>query len=400
MVIKGAMICDANSEYRGDIRIKEDKIIEIQRNILADDSEEILEANGLVAMPSAMDFNTQLQNFNKESLIDLSHKAALGGISLLALTPNFPNSLSAELGIELLNTLQDSFDAQILGLMQNNLDNLSALHKKGAKGIYAKSSQDGNALRMACEFALMFDIPLFFECEDTSLSANGVMNEGKLSSKLGLLGISDLSETKEVAMIAELARFMGVRAIFNAIASTRSIEILKTFQESYPNLFIQTSIHHLMLTESLCNNYNTLAKIKPPLKSEETRSKLLSHLKAMEIDLLTSLQSAKPLAQKDLPFDEAAFGIDMIEYFVPMYHTLLVKNLRMTFKELSKILSFNPAQIMGLENYGLIKEGYYADFILFDPKETQVIDNVQSPYYDWIFTGKVKGHFIKGKRIF
>ena len=76
MLIKGAMICDANGEYKGDIRIKDDKIIEINRSIIAHDSEEILEANGLVAIPSAIDLNVQLQSFNKENLINLSHKAA------------------------------------------------------------------------------------------------------------------------------------------------------------------------------------------------------------------------------------------------------------------------------------------------------------------------------------
>lgn len=399
MLIKGAMICDANGEYKGDIRIKDDKIIEINRSIIAHDSEEILEANGLVAMPSAIDLNVQLQSFNKENLINLSHKAALGGISLLALTPNFPDSFSAELGIELLNTLQDSFEAQILGLIQNGFENISALHKKGAKGIYAKSSQNGNALRIACDFALMFDIPIFFECEDVSLSANGVMNEGKLSSKLGLLGINELSETKEVAMISELARFMGTKSVFNSIASIRSLEILKNIKKLHSSLFIQTSIHHLILTENHCNNYNTLAKIKPPLKSEETRSKLVNYLKTMDIDLLTSLQFSQPLAQKDLPFDEAAFGIDMIEYFMPMCYTLMVKTMHMSLKDLSKILSLNPAKIMGLNNYGLLKEGYYADLVLFNPKESQVINNIESPYYDWVFSGKVKEHFIKGKRV-
>lgn len=155
-----------------------------------------------------------------------------------------------------------------------------------------------------------------------------------------------------------------------------------------------------MLTENLCNHYNTLAKIKPPLKSEKTRTKLLNHLKAMEIDLLTSLQSPYSLSQKDLPFDEAAFGIDMIDYFVPMCYTLLVKNSHMSLTELSKILSLNPAQILGLKDYGLIQKGYYANLIVLDTKENQVIDNKESPYYDWIFTGKIKGHFIKGKKIF
>lgn len=400
MLIKGAMICDANSEYKGDIRIENEKITEVERNILPQENEEIFQAEGMTILPSAIDLNTRIQNFNKENLLKLSSKAALGGIGLATLIPESEDSTNTELAIELLNALKDTFQAQILGLVQNTNKNISTLHKKGAKGIYVKSNENGNSLRMACEFALMLDVPIFFDCEDESLSANGVMNESELSGKLGLSGITELSETKEVAMISELVHFMKIKAVFNAIASTRSIEILQTTKKTHPDIFIQTSIHHLMLTENLCNHYNTLAKIKPPLKSEKTRTKLLNHLKAMEIDLLTSLQSPYSLSQKDLPFDEAAFGIDMIDYFVPMCYTLLVKNSHMSLTELSKILSLNPAQILGLKDYGLIQKGYYANLIVLDTKENQVIDNKESPYYDWIFTGKIKGHFIKGKKIF
>ncbi len=400
MLIKGAMICDANGEYKGDIRIENEKITEVERNILPQENEEIFQAEGMTILPSAIDLNTRIQNFNKENLLKLSSKAALGGIGLATLIPESEDSTNTELAIELLDALKDTFQAQILGLVQNTNKNISTLHKKGAKGIYTKSNENGNSLRMACEFALMLDVPIFFDCEDESLSANGVMNESELSGKLGLSGITELSETKEVAMISELVHFMKIKAVFNAISSTRSIEILQTTKKTHPDIFIQTSIHHLMLTENLCNHYNTLAKIKPPLKSEKTRTKLLNHLKAMEIDLLTSLQSPYSLSQKDLPFDEAAFGIDMIDYFVPMCYTLLVKNSHMSLTELSKILSLNPAQILGLKDYGLIQKGYYANLIVLDIKENQVIDNKESPYYDWIFTGKIKGHFIKGKKIF
>ena len=400
MLIKGAMICDANGEYKGDIRIENEKITEVERNILPQENEEIFQAEGMTILPSAIDLNTRIQNFNKENLLKLSSKAALGGIGLATLIPESEDSTNTELAIELLDALKDTFQAQILGLVQNTNKNISTLHKKGAKGIYAKSNENGNSLRMACEFALMLDVPIFFDCEDESLSANGVMNESELSGKLGLSGITELSETKEVAMISELVHFMKIKAVFIFFFSTRSIEILQTTKKTHPDIFIQTSIHHLMLTENLCNHYNTLAKIKPPLKSEKTRTKLLNHLKAMEIDLLTSLQSPYSLSQKDLPFDEAAFGIDMIDYFVPMCYTLLVKNSHMSLTELSKILSLNPAQILGLKDYGLIQKGYYANLIVLDTKENQVIDNKESPYYDWIFTGKIKGHFIKGKKIF
>lgn len=417
MIIKGAMVCDANGEQRGDVRIEKGKIIAVERSIMPKSGEEVLEANNLVLLPGAIDLNTRVSNstLSKENLLNLSYKAALGGISQAVLIPDCKPTSSSELGLELLNALKGDFKAQILGISDainaenpKALNELATLHKKGAKGIFAKSNIDGNLLRRACEFSLMFDTPMFFSCEDESLSANGVMNDGELSSRLGLPSIPTLSETKEVAQMSEVARFMGIKAIFLALATERSVEIIceakntdfksKPFKSKTPNLFLQTSIHHLMLTEDLCNHYNTAAKIKPPLKSESTRAKLLKRVKRGEIELITSLQSAKSQAQKDLAFEEAAFGIDMIECFVPMCYTLFVKNERMTLSELSKILSLNPANALGFEQKGLIQEGYDADLILIDPKETCIMDNPDSPYNDWIFYGAVKEMFIDGKQ--
>ena len=158
MLIKGAMICDANGEYKGDIRIENEKITEVERNILPQKNEEIFQAEGMTILPSAIDLNTRIQNFNKENLLKLSSKAALGGIGLATLIPESEDSTNTELAIELLNALKDTFQAQILGLVQNTNKNISTLHKKGAKGIYTKSNENGNSLRMACEFALMLDV--------------------------------------------------------------------------------------------------------------------------------------------------------------------------------------------------------------------------------------------------
>lgn len=340
MIIKGAMVCDANGEQRGDVRIEKGKIIAVERSIMPKSEEEVLDASNLVLLPGAIDLNTRVSNstLSKENLLKLSYQAALGGISQAVLIPDCNPTTSSELGLELLNALKSDFKAQILGITNavnaenpKSLNDLAILHKKGAKGIFVKSNIDGNLLRRACEFALMFDVPIFFSCEDESLSANGVMNDGELSSRLGLPSILALSEIKEVAQMSEVARFMGVKAIFLAIATERSVEIVceakkassnsKPFKQNTSNLFLQTSIHHLMLTEDLCDHYNTAAKIKPPLKSESTRTKLLRRVKRGEIELITSLQSAKSQAQKDFVFEEAAFGIDMVECFVPICYT-------------------------------------------------------------------------------
>ncbi|TLD82384.1 dihydroorotase [Helicobacter sp. MIT 11-5569] len=415
MIIKGAMICDANGEQRGDVRIENGKITQAIRSILPRDGEEVLDAENLVLLPGAIDLNTRVSNgiLSKENLLKLSHKAAMGGITQAVLMPDCKPTLSSELGLELLNAIKEEFKAEIIGIAEavnaeskKGLNELALLYKKGAKGIFAKSNTDGNLLRRACEFAEMFDAPMFFACEDESLSANGVMNDGELSSLLGLPAIPTLSETKEVAQMSEMARFMGVKAVFLAIAAQRSVEIVQQLKAALNKeknqkveLHLQTSIHHLLLTENLCSNYNTAAKIKPPLKSESTRKQLVRSLKKGDITLLTSLQSEKSLAQKDLAFEEAAFGVDMISCFMGLCYTLLVKTEHLTLSEFSRILSFNPANVLGFAHKGLIAQGYDADLVLFDPKATTAIEDMESPYCDWIVYGKVKRVFVGGKEV-
>lgn len=411
MIIKGAMVCDANGEQRGDVRIANGKIVEVSKSILPQNNEAILQAQNLILIPGAIDCNTRVSNgiLSKENLLQLSYKAAKGGITQALLIPDCKPTLSSELGLELLNAIKEELKAEIIGIAEgvdaaskNRLNELALLYKKGAKGIFVTSNTDGNLLRRACEFALMFDVPMFFLCEDESLSANGVMNDGELSTSLGLPSIPTLSETKEVAQMSEMAHFMGVKAVFLSLASKRSVEIIQQIGNSKAQkakLHLQTSIHHLFLTEDLCSHYNTAAKIKPPLKSESTRKQLIKSLKKGEITLLTSLQSEKSLSQKDLAFEEAAFGVDMIAHFLGLCYTLLVKMEHLTFSDLSRILSWNPARVLGLEHKGLIAQGYDADFVLFDPKASYVVEDRESPYYNSILYGEVKHVFIAGKEI-
>ncbi|PZT48467.1 dihydroorotase [Helicobacter valdiviensis] len=410
MIIKGAMICDAKQEQRGDVRIEGGKITKVARSILPNAEEEILNAEGMILLPGAIDLNIRVKDsqLTKNNLVELSNKAAKGGVTLGVLMPDCYPALSTEMGVELLNALKEDFKAKIIPAVAScgeklssgnyGINELSTLYKKGACAIYTQSSEEGNILKRASEFSLMLKMPMFFACEDESLSANGVMNDGELSWRLGLPAISTLSETKEVAKISEVVCFMGVKSVFLSVSADRSMEILLEAKRKNKDIFIQTSIHHLMLTENLCNGYNSAAKIKPPLKSEETRQKFVKRLKKGEIDLITSLQSESSLSKKDLAFDEASFGVDMIEHYYSLCYSALVKEMHLSLQEMSKIISYNPALVLGVEkNKGLIEVGYDADLVLLDPKESEVISEVSSPYYDWILNGKVKKVFIDGE---
>lgn len=408
MLIKGAIVCDFEREQKDDVRIQGGRVVEIAKSLLPLEGEEVIRAEGLTLLPAMIDTNARVANgsLTGKNLAKLAQKAIQGGVGSVALMPDCTPALDNEAAIELLRSCQSQLDFTLFPLAAAHksgdakLSDLSILHQMGCVGIALDSSLDGNLARRACEYALMLRRPLFCRCEDASLRGNGVMNDGRLSSKLGLPGIPSLSESKEVAKMAEMAIFMGVSMVFQALSSERSLRLVERAKEENPALFSEVSIHHLARTEDLCTGFNTGAKLLPPLKSESTRRKLLNLLKEGKIDLVSSLQSEHSISKKDVAFEEAAFGIDAIEDHFALCYTYLIKQGRLTLSEMSRVTSKRAAEVLGLERKGYIGVGAEADLILVDLKSSRVVEDSFSPYYNTILYGEVEKTILAGNIVY
>ncbi|MGP1450369.1 MAG: metal-dependent hydrolase [Wolinella sp.] len=407
MIIKGAIVCDSQHEQKDDVRVRDGKIVDIQKSIMPEPNEEVINADGLWLMPAMIDLNARVANgvLTGKNISTLSQKAAHGGVGTLALTPDCTPMLDSEAPIELLYSVKSELSANIIPLAsalrrdREKLTDLSILHKMGCGGIALASELDGNLIRRVCEYSLMLKTPIVCRCEDSSLRGNGVMNDGYLSSRMGLPGIPSLSETKEVAKMIETAIFMKVPMLFSALSSERSIKLISRAKEEHNQIYSEVSIHHLSLSEELCSGFNTGAKILPPLKSESTRKKLTNLLKNGEIDVITSLQSEQSISKKDVAFEEAAFGIDVFNDYFTLCYTYLVRQAKLTLSELSRLTSYNPARILGL-NKGYIGIGADADLILVDTKCSKVIEDSLSPYYNTILYGAIARTIVNGKSVY
>ncbi|EAI2971525.1 metal-dependent hydrolase, partial [Campylobacter coli] len=271
---------------------------------------------------------------------------------------------------------------------QGKLKNLATLLNKGAYALELKSSSNANILRVGMQYALMKEKSLFVKCYDENFDDNGVMNDCEMSFELGLAGMSAVAESSEVAKIKEIAKFYGVKVIFDLLSLKRSMELLGD-----ENLKL-ISIHHLIKDDSACAGFNTAAKLNPPLRSKEDKESLKQALKQEKIDFLSSLHSAKSISLKDLAFDEAAFGIHSICEFMSLCYTFLIKEGLLTWQNLCKVTSQNPSEFLGL-NSGIIEVGKEANLVLFD--ENEEISAPKSSLYanDKLF-GKVKLHLVKG----
>ncbi|HEH4739787.1 TPA: metal-dependent hydrolase [Campylobacter coli] len=390
MLIKNAKIYGENLQ---DLLIKDGKIVKIGANL--DDNDEVLDAQGMTLLPSFVDLCVNLKNdkFSLSNLELLEKECLRGGVGAIILRDCMDfDEESFSLFLQNLKTRKIQIFPSICALdKQGKLKNLATLFNKGAHALELKSSSDANILRVGMQYALMKEKSIFVKCHDENFDDNGVMNDCEASFELGLAGMSAVAESSEVAKIQEVAKFYGVKVIFDLLSLKRSIELLED-----ENLKL-ISIHHLIKDDSACTGFNTAAKLNPPLRSKEDKESLKQALKQGKIDFLSSLHSAKSISLKDLAFDEAAFGIHSVCEFMSLCYTFLIKEGLLTWQNLCKATSQNPSNFLGL-NSGIIEVGKEANLVLFD--ENEEISAPKSSLYanDKLF-GKVKLHLVKGENI-
>ncbi|EKJ5773453.1 metal-dependent hydrolase [Campylobacter coli] len=390
MLIKNAKIYGENLQ---DLLIKDGKIVKIGANL--DDNDEVLDAQGMTLLPSFVDLCVNLKNdkFSLSNLELLEKECLRGGVGAIILRDCMDfDEESFSLFLQNLKFRKIQIFPSVCTLdKQGKLKNLATLLNKGAHALELKSSCNANILRVSMQYALMKEKNIFVKCYDENFDDNGVMNDCETSFELGLAGMSAVAESSEVAKIKEIAKFYGVKVIFDLLSLKRSIELLED-----ENLKL-ISIHHLIKDDNACTGFNTAAKLNPPLRSKEDKESLKQALKQGKIDFLSSLHSAKSISLKDLAFDEAAFGIHSICEFMSLCYTFLIKEGLLTWKNLCKVTSQNPSEFLGL-NSGIIEVGKEANLVLFD--ESEEISAPKSSLYanDKLF-GKVKLHLIKGENI-
>ncbi|EAH6025379.1 amidohydrolase family protein [Campylobacter upsaliensis] len=386
MIIKNAKIYGKELK---DLEISQGLIQKIGENL---QGEEIFDAKGLTLLPSFIDLCVYLKN-DKFSLnhLDLLEKECLkGGVSTILLRDVM--DFDEETFILFLQNLSHR-TLQIFSSVKvkEPLKNIASMINQGAVALELESKLNANILKIAMQYALMKKVPIFAKCLNEDFDDNGVMNDCLLSSKLGLIGMSEIAESSEVAKLKEIAAFYQSEVIYDCLSLARSLKIAT-------DETILVSIHHLIKNENVCENFNTAAKIKPPLRSEEDRAFLQNALKKGKIRFLSAMHCPKSSNLKDLAFDEAAFGIHSICEYVSLCYNFLVQNDFISWEKLCEATSLNPAKFLKL-NSGEIKEGKEANLILFD-ENVSTKAPLNSLYSKDTLKGEVKHHLLKGEFVF
>ena len=358
--------------------------------------EEVLDAKGLTLLPAFIDLNVALKNehFSIENLKILEAECLKSGVCAVVLkdTMDFDEE-SLALFLEHLKSLKVKVFAAVRVLDGfGKLKNLSTLINKGAFALQSASNVRANVLRQSMQYAQMKDKPLFVHCYESGYDDNGVMNDSQTSFELGLVGISGVSEFSEVAKIKQVAEFYNAKVLYECVSLGRSLDLLESKD------LIQTSIHHLLKTDEECREFNTFAKLMPPLRSKKDTSALQKALKDGKISFLSSLHSPKSITHKDVAFDEAGFGVDAMSEYISLCYSFLVRGGFFSWERLCDFTSLNQAEFLRL-NVGKIAVGKEANLVLFDENAKFQAPPTSLYAKDELF-GEIKAHFIKGERVF
>lgn len=399
MLIKNAKICDANGERDADVRILDGLIVEIGEG-LDRATDEVLDAKGAYLLPSLVDTNIRLQDgqLNAKNIKKVSDEALLGGVGHIVLGADATPAIDNEVVLEFAQHGISSVGGIKIDLMLNTLkedatlSNIAILLKRGAIAPYMSTIAKNDVAIKIAEYAKMYDVTLFVQAEDNSLINAGVMLEGDVSSKLGLAGIPYLSEVLHVSRMIEIARHFKIKILFKAIASPRSVRLINNAKKEGVDVSCEVSIHHLVNADSACEDFNTVAKIKPPLSSFKDMKQLQEMLKNSEIDMLTTLHQPSSPVNKEVAFFDAAYGCSALSIALPLYYTKLVKSGIISMSELVKLTTYNSAKSIA-KKAGLIAVGESADLILFDVNTVTHVEDIGSLYNKEELSGVVTHTF-------
>jgi len=398
ILIKNGRIIDPenNMDQISDLLISDQKIEKIGKN-LEKKNYQIFDAKNHVVFPGIIDLHAHFREPGREdaeTLETASQAALAGGICTACAMPNSGQTLENQNAIEFIKNRSsklDLIDILPIGAISKNLQNetlseMCEMAKSGAIGFSddGRDIQSSNLLLKAFKYAYGNNFIIFSHCEDEGLSDNGVLNEGKISTKLGLPGISVESEVLAVFKNIILAEKIGTKLHLLHNSTKKTIEIIRSTKKSgNKNITAEAVIHNCILTEEECDNFNTLAKINPPLRTKEDIVEIIKALNDGTIDTLATDHAPHIEPHKNCPFFDAAFGTIGFETFFSAVFTFLISKKQILFSRAIELVSKNPAKILNEKLKGNFSTGSFADIAIFNPKEK------------WQF--KIKNSFSKGQ---
>ena len=266
--------------------------------------------------------------------------------------------------------------------------------------------QSNDLMRRAVEYAKMFDLPVMDHCQDHSMTQGSVMNEGIVSTRLGLRGWPNAAEDLIVARNVILSEYTGAHIHLQHISSQFSVDIIRRAKARGARITAEATPHHIALTDDALSGYDPNFKMNPPLRTEADRKALIAGLRDGTLDIVATDHAPHTDYEKDKEFDFAPNGILGLETALAVTLEVLVRQNKFKLPYVIDLMTRRPANVMKLPG-GTLTPGAAADVCLFALDEKWRYDAKQgfskssnSPWHGQTLTGRVKTTLVDGRVVF
>ena len=417
ILIKNARVMDPESGFDQvtDILLDGKRIRQIGKVDDVSGIEQVIDASGMIAAPGLIDVHVHFRDPGftyKEDLQTGSAAAAAGGFTTVVCMANTKPVVDS---VDIYKEIEDRCEqlpikvwqaaAVSKGFEGKELTDMDALYEAGVRGFTDDGIplMDEKLVEEAMKKAKELDVPISLHEEDPAYIKQPGVNQGKVSEQLNYGGASYLAEAVMVKRDCELAVKTGAKVDIQHISSGVAVDYVKEAKETGANVYAEASPHHFTLTEEAVLKYGTLARMNPPLRTEEDRQRIIKGLQEGTIEIIATDHAPHSKEEKDKPLDQAPSGITGIETSLALGVTELVEKGYLSMMQLLEKMTINPAKLYNMEQ-GRLQEGKPADVVLFDPEEEWEVKEYKSkatnsPFTGWKLKGKVKYTICDGKII-
>jgi dihydroorotase len=418
MLLKGGRLVDPSSgvDGPGDLLIRDGRIESVGGNIAAPSDATVVDCTGQVVAPGFIDVHCHLREPGREDVETIAtgaRSAAAGGFTAVCAMPNTDPVTDNQAAVGFVMKQGKAaaaarvypIGAISIGQRGERLAEFGEMVAAGAIAV----SDDGRPvvsaqlMRTALEYARTFGIPVADHCEDPTLAEGGVMNEGLTSARLGLKGIP--GEAEEIMAIRDilLARRTGGHVHLCHMSTRGSVELVRWGKDRGIRVTAEVCPHHLSLTETEVEGYDTLAKMNPPLRSADDVDALQQAVKDGTIDVIATDHAPHHYDEKEREFADAPNGIVGFETALAVNITWLVKPGIISLATLVEKMSCAPARLFHLPG-GALRRGIAADVTVFDPAREWTVEpsaffskGRNTPYAGCTLTGRVACTLVDGR---
>ncbi|MBI4001561.1 MAG: dihydroorotase [Nitrospira defluvii] len=419
ILIQGGHVIDPG-RFNGvaDVLIQNGKVLAVGPTLAAPAGATVIRAAGQLVVPGFVDLHVHFREPGfeyKETIQSGTAAAVAGGFTSVCAMPNTnpvnDNQSITEFMIERARAAGNAhlypIGAITKGSEGKELAEIGDLRRAGCVAISddGKPVMNSLVMRRAMEYARAFDVPIVDHCEDLHLSEGGCMNEGLVSTELGLPGIPSAAEDVMVARNVSLAELTGARLHLAHISTAGSVRMVREAKSRGLKVTAEACPHHFTLTEELTRGYNTHAKMNPPLRTWQDVQAIKEGLRDGTIDVIATDHAPHATQEKQQEFTEAPFGIVGLETALSLTMALVEEGV-LTIEAAVDKLATAPAKAFSL-NAGTLAVGAPADVAIVDPQMQWEVDpsrfrskSRNTPFAGWKVKGRVTTTIVSGRVVF